>query len=228
MPIALSPFAQNPLALGPFAQSPFAQSPFALPLRDPAPRWRSLRHCKRCAAAVALGWLAFSATSGLAENAAPDVREPAEIDRAVSAFTGAKVGEVGGARAAAARRLRLAACATPLTTQWHGTRRNAVKVECTQTRGRADPWRIFVATRPAFQSAPGPASAVQRAPSVSPIKRGDPITVIVRGRGFSVQQAGEATENGHVGDWIGVRTARQAEPVRARIERPGLAIIPMQ
>ena len=49
---------------------------------------------------------------------------------------------------------------------------------------------------------------------------------MVRGRGFSVQQPGEAMEGGAVGDWIFVRTARKAEPLRARIERPGLAVIP--
>jgi len=49
---------------------------------------------------------------------------------------------------------------------------------------------------------------------------------MVRGRGFSVQQAGEAMDSGAVGDWIFVRTARKSEPLRARIERPGLAIVP--
>ena len=36
----------------------------------------------------------------------------------------------------------------------------------------------------------------------------------------------QAVEGGAVGDWIFVRTARKAEPLRARIERPGLAVIP--
>jgi flagella basal body P-ring formation protein FlgA len=58
------------------------------------------------------------------------------------------------------------------------------------------------------------------------VKRGDPMTVIVRGRGFTVQQAGEAMENGQIGDWIAIRTAKRGEPLRARIERPGLAEIP--
>jgi flagella basal body P-ring formation protein FlgA len=49
---------------------------------------------------------------------------------------------------------------------------------------------------------------------------------MVRGRGFSVQQQGEAMESGAVGEWIFVRTARKAEALRARIERPGLAVVP--
>jgi len=136
---------------------------------------------------------------------------PATIDRAIEAFTGAAIGEIGGARTATDRRLRLAACDAPLDVSWHGTNRSMVKVECHGSQG----WHIFVATTRA------PATAA--APVVS---RGDPMTVVVRGRGFSVQQSGEAMASGGIGDWIGIRTARRADPVRARIERPGLAVIP--
>lgn len=158
---------------------------------------------------------------------ASNVLEPAEIDRAVRAFTGAAIGEIGGALAPADPRLRLTACAQPLQISWHGTARAAVKVECPQTQSPTGPWRIFVATRRAERAAPVRAPAALNIAPPPLIKRGDPITVVVRGRGFTVQQAGEAMENGAIGDWIVVRTARQAEPVRARIERPGLAIIPV-
>lgn len=155
-----------------------------------------------------------------------DFLDPAEIDRAVMAFTGAAIGEIGGARAPADPRLRLAACAQPLGMTWHGTAQSAVRVECAATHANSGPWRIFIATRPA-QSSAALAPTRSQAPATPAIKRGDPITVVVRGRGFTVQQAGEAMENGQIGDWIGIRTARQAEPVRARIERPGLAVIPI-
>ncbi|QUL36932.1 flagella basal body P-ring formation protein FlgA [Erythrobacter sp. JK5] len=138
--------------------------------------------------------------------------DPGDIDRAVAEFTGAAIGEVGGARAPADRRLKLARCDAPLLADWHGTAKTTVRVECPAAAG----WRIFVATRPHPQDA-----QQQRV-----VKRGDPVTVLVRGRGFSVQQSGEALENGAIGDWIGIRTARHADPVRARIERPGLAVIP--
>jgi flagella basal body P-ring formation protein FlgA len=57
---------------------------------------------------------------------------------------------------------------------------------------------------------------------------------LVRGRGFTVQQSGEAVEGGSIGDWIAVRTdprpgsrgSARGEAIRARIERPGLAVIP--
>lgn len=156
---------------------------------------------------------------------ASGILNPDQIDRAVTSFTGARIGEEGGARAAADPRLRLAACAQPLLTSWHGTAQTAVRVECPAPLGGSGPWKIFVATRPAANRSVS--SAYARAASTAPVvKRGDPITVVVRGRGFSVQQSGEALENGKIGDWIGIRTARRADPVSARIERPGLAVIP--
>jgi flagellar basal body P-ring formation protein FlgA len=138
---------------------------------------------------------------------------PAEIDRAVIGFTGAMVGEPGGARFPADPRLRLAACAAPLTLDWHNPARTSVKVEC----AGPVPWRIFVAI----------ASAQNTIAGTEAVKRGDNVTIALRGRGFSVQQAGEAVEGGRVGDWIFVRTGRRAEPLRAKIERPGLVIVPV-
>jgi flagella basal body P-ring formation protein FlgA len=140
--------------------------------------------------------------------------DPAAIDRAVIAFTGAGIGQPGGPRVATDPRLQLAACATPLTVNWHNSSRLAVQVACPGPK----PWRIFVAIAGADAGPSAPAAPV--------IKRGDALTIVVRGRGFSVQQPGEAMEGGAVGDWIVVRTSRKAEPLRARIERPGLAVIP--
>jgi flagella basal body P-ring formation protein FlgA len=138
--------------------------------------------------------------------------DPAAIDSAVAAFTGAPVGTPGGARTASDPRLRLAACAAPLAVSWHTPARIAVAIECPGPTA----WRIFIPVA----AAQGPAAA---APAV---RRGDALTVVVRGRGFSVQQAGEAMEAGSLGQWITVRTSRKGEPLRARIERPGLAVIP--
>ena len=140
--------------------------------------------------------------------------DPAMIDRAVADFTGAAIGTPGGARAATDARLQLAACAGSLAVTWHTAARNAVQVECPGPVS----WRIFVAITPASGAA-----AARAAPA---IKRGDALTIMVRGRGFSVQQPGEALQAGAVGDWIEVRTSRKGEPLRARIERPGLAVIP--
>lgn len=175
------------------------------PPTDKAPFWRD-------------GWrlspLALPMLLPLCDPAAEarEATDPAVIDRAVSAFTGAAIGQPGGARMATDPRLQLAACAAPLAVSWHNPARTAVQVECP---GPAS-WRIFVAI-----------AAASPAPVAAPaVKRGDAITIVVRGRGFSVQQPGEAVEAGTVGDWIVVRTSRKAEALRGRIERPGLVVIP--
>lgn len=143
------------------------------------------------------------------------VTEPAAIDRAVAEFTGYATGAPGGARVATDPRLMLADCGGPLAVSWHTPARSAVQVDCPGPTS----WRIFIAVMPATGSAAAPRTQAA-------VKRGDAITVMVRGRGFSVQQPGEAMQAGAVGDWIEVRTARKGEALRARIERPGLAVIP--
>ncbi|WP_379922709.1 flagella basal body P-ring formation protein FlgA [Erythrobacter sp. R86502] len=164
------------------------------------------------------GWrlspLALPMLLPLCDSAAEarQMTDPAIIDRAVAEFTGAAIGTPGGARLASDPRLQLAPCDSPLAVSWHTAARTAVKVECPNAAG----WRIFVAITPVAHTA-----------AAAPvIKRGDALVIVVRGRGFSVQQPGEAVEAGAVGDWIDVRTSRKAEPVRARIERPGLVSIP--
>ena len=149
-----------------------------------------------------------------AAQAQSGTTDPAAIDRAVIAFTGAGIGQPGGPRLATDPRLQLAACAVPLTVSWHNPSRMAVQVACPGPT----PWRIFVAI--------AGTAAGQAAPTPPSVKRGDALTIVVRGRGFSVQQPGEAMESGAAGDWIMVRTSRKAEALRARIERPGLAVIP--
>lgn len=162
----------------------------------------------------------FAAYATARDGNGPAFTPPAQIDRAVESFTGAATGEIGGALRPADRRLRLAACAQPLGVEWYGNARSSVAVTCSGPQT----WRIFMSTRPAEQAQPA-------APVIS---RGDPVTVQVRGRGFTVQKAGEAMEAGAVGDWIAIRmtsgsgtgrAGRREDPIRARIARPGLAII---
>lgn len=137
----------------------------------------------------------------------------AQIDRLVEGFTGQPVGTLGGARAPVDRRLRLAACAAPLALDWYGTPGKTVSVSCTGPGG----WQIYVNVLAPTQSAKSAAPM---------IARGETVTIAVRGRGFTVQRQGEAMEAGAEGDWIKVRTAPDAAPVRARVERPGLVVIP--
>lgn len=168
-------------------------------------------------ALVIAGLPLFAALASAQEGGARGFTDPVEIDRAVEEFTGHSIGEVGGARLPADRRLKLAACDAPLGVKWHGRAQTIVRVDCPSTLNGSDSWRVFIAT-----------SSAKPAPEIAKVvARGDPITVIVRGRGFTVQQNGEAMEPGAIGDWIAVRTQARADAIRARIERPGLAVIPV-
>lgn len=141
------------------------------------------------------------------------------IDRQVAGFTGAPVGAVGGATTPVDRRLRLQHCRSGLALSWRTAMHDSVVVQC----GDANGWRIFVPVR---QAAPVAAAQVPNA-----INRGDAIAIAITGEGFSVSQPGEALDSGAVGDWIRVRPASaarsRAEPMRGRIERPGLVALPM-
>lgn len=136
------------------------------------------------------------------------------IDRAVTTFTGAGIGELGGATLPVDRRLRLAACRSPLSLDWQGSRQDTVLVQCPDAGG----WRLFVATSGNARQAPAAAPA---------ISRGEAVTITAAGDGFSVAQSGEALDSGALGSWIRVRTSARATPIRARIERPGLVVVPI-
>jgi len=166
--------------------------------------------------------LCLAALSALACNApvhgqgSANFVDPALIDRAVEQFTGTPIGATGGAARPIDRRLRLASCRAPLALGWHGTRQDSVRVEC------PDPgsWRIFV---------PVASASVASAPAKQAmlVARGDAVSIVVRGTGFSVTQTGEAMEPGGKNDWIRVRPPGGVEPVRAQVERPGLVVIPL-
>ncbi|MGJ0237238.1 flagella basal body P-ring formation protein FlgA [Novosphingobium fluoreni] len=140
----------------------------------------------------------------------------AAIDREVAGFTGAEIGQSGGAMTPVDRRLRLASCASPLTLSWRTQNHESVIVQC----GDPGSWRLFVPIKRDLQG-PGGAPA---------INRGDGISIAVNGDGFSVAQPGEAMESGAVGSWIRVRPINakpNAEPMRAQVVRPGLVSLPL-
>ena len=154
-------------------------------------------------ALLALPLLLAAATA----QAAP-FADPGAIDSAVAGFTGVSVGRPGGAAQPVDRRLRLNACANPLSIGWYGNRRDTVLVQCPDVGS----WRLFV---PLLQ-----ATATSDVPAVM---RGESVTIAVTGAGFSVSQPGEALDGGPVGGWIRVKSASNGgQPMRAQIVRPGL------
>ena len=138
------------------------------------------------------------------------------IDQSVAQFTGAAIGQPGGAATPIDRRLRLRPCAAPLGLSWRTPRRESVVVQCEDAGG----WRIFVPVQAAQAAA---ATAVAALPAVN---RGEVVTIAVTGNGFTVSQPGEALEAGPIGGWIRVRPVRviraARETMRARIVRPGV------
>ena len=114
----------------------------------------------------------------------------AAIDRQVAAFTGAQIGQPGGANMPVDEKLRLRACSVPLDLAWHGSARQAVVVSC----GDAGGWRIFV-----------PTSTLAAAPERVLVQRRDQVRLEASGGGFSIARQGQALEAGSAGDWIRVQ-----------------------
>lgn len=164
-----------------------------------------MRFPAKLAAAVALAAMPVAAAGQ--PGPAADL---AEIDRLVAAFTGAAIGAPGGARAPVDRRMRLPRCGTPLQLTPYGIRQDSVAVQC------PGGWRIFV--------------PLGRTPETSVgadlIGRGDRVSIVLEGRGFSVTQSGEAMEAGAEGDWIRIKPAGAHDPLRAKVVRPGRVTIP--
>ena len=163
----------------------------------------------------------MSISLALAITAAAPFADLDAIDRQVAQFTGAGIGQDGGAASAVDRRLRLNPCISPLALSWRTQQQNTVVVQCSDAGG----WRLYVpVNRRAAMPAQAPASV---------INRGDSVTIAVMGDGCSVSQPGEALESGAVGSWIRVRLASgsnrfsKEDTMRARIIRPGLVGIPL-
>ncbi|MEL7729614.1 flagella basal body P-ring formation protein FlgA [Citromicrobium bathyomarinum] len=172
----------------------------------------------KISALLATGLLTFTglAASSAAANAPMD---PAEIDRAVAQFTGAGIGQPGGARLPVDRRMRLNPCGSPLLLEWYGKARESVQVQCPDAG-----WRIYVAVA----QAQGPSGAATQPGQADAggeivISRGETVSIIVAGGGFSLSRQAVAMEEGAVGSWIKVRPTqdKKADPVRAQVVRPG-------
>lgn len=146
------------------------------------------------------------------------------LDTIVAQFTGAAVGEQGGARAPVDKRLKLQPCAAPQL-EWRSAAKDAVVVRC-----MAPAWRIFVPVnavpRPSAASvvtARAPAVPVKAAPV---IRRGDPITVEAGSPGFSITRDGIAMGDAAPGARLMVKVDEKKPPIQAVALEPGRARLP--
>lgn len=121
---------------------------------------------------------------------------------------GAGIGEPGGPAAGIDRRLKLAAC--PTRPAFDAPAMNAVAIRCAETG-----WRIRVPlTR-------GDTAAGTTAAAAPVVLRGDAVSVIAAGRGFTVSQAGVAQENGAPGARIRVKMDPRKPPIYAEVVAQG-------
>lgn len=139
------------------------------------------------------------------------------LDRQVAAFTGAGVGQEGGALLPLDRRLRLQPCTSGVALSWRSVARESVVIQCGDIGG----WRLFVPVR---QAAPA-------APAEIAVRRGDAVAIAISGDGFTVSQPGEALQSGPVGAWVAVRPVSAAinggDTIQGQIVRPGLVAVPV-
>lgn len=163
-----------------------------------------IRQCVSAAAILGLG-LGFSLPARSSTFHPLDA-----IDRQIAAFTGADIGQPGGASLPVDRKLRLRPCAAMLDVSWHGPARQAVLVQC----GDAGGWRVFVPVTAA------PAAVQQRAV----VKRRDSVRVESGGAGFTIARQGQALEDGAAGDWIRVQLTDTAAQARNQARNQGRII----
>lgn len=113
------------------------------------------------------------------------------------------------------RRLRLAPCPAALAIGWFGAERRSVLVQC--PIGGAN-WRVYV---PVTGAAPASSNSGD-AGAVPIVQRGDDVTVVVTGEGFTISRSAEALEPGVLGQWIKLR-GPGGEVLRAPVTSPGQA-----
>jgi len=162
---------------------------------------------------VRLPFLALLAAAPLAAQGSPPHADPAAVDRAVAGFIAGDPQAAGAVALPLDARLRLAPCRAALRLSWYGARRDSVRVECPPAPDQEAPgWRVFVRVAGA---------AAQEAAAAPLVMRGEAVSIAVAGPGFTVARSGEALEAGALGQWIRVRTAPAAPPLRARVSGPG-------
>ena len=162
--------------------------------------------------------VALAASLAAAPAFASTFQDLAGIDSAVARFTGAQIGQAGGAQLPVDRQMRLASCQQPLALDWYGVSQTAVRVTCPGS------WRIFVPLLAQRQAA-----QMELAPPA--IERRDLLRVEAGGSGFRVTRQGEAMEEGRVGETIRVKIedgSRRGRVVTAQVVESGRVLIPIR
>lgn len=148
-------------------------------------------------------------------------QDTADLDRAVSAFTGRAIGEEGGARAPVDSRLKLAQCPT-VALSWRTPAHDSVVITCS-----GPDWKIYVPMRAPAVPVGAPtviAMPVVKGPPV--IKRGDPVVIEAASDGFQISREGIAMGDAAVGARFLVKVGDARTPVQAIALTDGRAALP--
>ncbi|WOE74754.1 flagella basal body P-ring formation protein FlgA [Alterisphingorhabdus coralli] len=148
------------------------------------------------------------------------------LDALVAARLGSEIGQPGGALAPVDRRLKLAQC--PQTPKVSDDGTDAAIVRCD-----ALGWRIRVPINVSAQNSRVRATSSSSARTISArynpaqnmiaIRRGEPVRLSIRKRGFSLSRMMIADRNGRIGEVIPVRADRRESPIMVRVTDVGEA-----
>lgn len=153
---------------------------------------------KTYVAGGALCWLIGSPAYGQAIESLP------ALDQQLAVFLGKEQGEVGGARQAIDRRLKLKKCPGSPVIEKRSERLALIRCESLN-------WRISVAL--VWQANGGQ----RMTKSQMLIKRGQPVLLVARKNGFMISRQMQADRKGGLGDIIPVRATRRSQAIMAEI-----------
>ncbi|MEM1132584.1 MAG: flagella basal body P-ring formation protein FlgA [Pseudomonadota bacterium] len=153
-------------------------------------------------------------------------QDHAVLDALVASSLGSEIGQPGGALAPVDRRLKLAQC--PETPKVSDDGMDAAIVRC-DTLG----WRVRVPINLSARNSRVRTTSAYSARAVTPrydpaqnmiaIRRGEPVRLTIRKRGFSLSRMMVADRNGRIGEVIPVRADRHESPIMVRVTDMGEA-----
>ena len=160
--------------------------------------------------------LAAAATAAI-PAAAQTFEDIEALEQRVSAALGAGIGEPGGPARPIDRRLRLAACPSPVSVE--APTLGAATVRCEQLGWRI---RVPVAGESSGEPNRGPSPTAARTARAAPVvRRGDPVALVVMSGSFTVSRQAVADQDGAPGDRIRVRTEPRATPIIGQVLADG-------
>ncbi len=144
-----------------------------------------------------------------------------QLETQIAGFLSADTGQPGGLRAPLDRRLRLSVCSSAPELRM-GPMLDHIIISCAPSGWRfTAPLAALPGTSVQATVGGAPIRSFAAQPSTKAdlpiIKKGDRITLIVPGEGFSLNSSVTAEEDGMTGSTIRVRTATKGTVLRARV-----------